>query len=431
MIVSLSLFWLLIGCAIIVGLLHCLHKYTLQSQIEQWLLSVQEGRHAQQQTINDQFSQLRESVRQETALLTEQLHQLDQHTQEQWMTTRTEMTTTLLERLHTHAQSSQTVLIQGLESASRQMNERMEQLSGVVNQRLSHLSEHVETRLHSGFEQTHETFSRVMSRLAVIDEAQKKIEGLTTNVMSLNQLLGDKRARGAFGEVQLEQLISNGLPPNAYAFQTAIPNHPHTRPDCILILPDPNGIVAIDAKFPLENYQKQYHPETTIADQVSFAKAFQSDIKRHIDTIASKYIVPPSTMDSAMMFIPAEAVFAEIHANYPDLIAYSQAKRVWLVSPTTLMAVLNTARSVIKDRETHKHIHSIQKALTALSVEFSRFDERMQRLAKHIKQVSEDVGDMHITSHKISRHFRHIEQADLGRLPKAADVESEIGLAAV
>jgi DNA recombination protein RmuC len=300
-----------------------------------------------------------------------------------------------------------------LESTSRQLNERLEQVSQHVNQQLTQLSEHVEQRLSTGFQSTNETFTRVMSRLATIDEAQKKIEGLTSNVISLNQLLGDKRARGALGEVQLEALVRNSLPPASYRFQSPIPNHPTTRPDCLLILPEPTGNLVIDAKFPLENYQRSTHPDATAAEKAIAAKAFQNDIRRHIDAVASKYILPPDTSDSAMLFIPAESIFADIHGNYPELVTYSQEQRVWLVSPTTLMAVLNTARAVIRDRETREHIHSIQNALKLLSMEFGRFDERMQKLAKHIKQVSDDVDNIHVTSHKISRQFRHIEAADI------------------
>lgn len=426
MIIPASLLWFLLPAVFLAAVLHILNKRSLHALASHFAIQAEQSRALHQSFVQEQLNQTRESLRNEFARISDQVYQLDQRSNEYWLSIRSELIETLLERLNTHTQSSQTVLIQGLESTTRQINERMENLSASVNHRLSHLSENVEQRLQNGFQNTHETFTRVMSRLATIDEAQKKIEGLTTNVISLNQLLGDKRARGAFGEVQLEHLVTNSLSPSTYAFQSALPNHPNTRPDCFLILPPPTGYVVIDAKFPLENYQRQYHPDTIEPERLAASKAFQQDIRRHIDSVASKYILPPVTMDSAMLFIPAESVFAEIHANYPDIVAYSQNKRVWLVSPTTLMAVLNTARCVIRDRETQEHILCIQNALSSLSVEFGRFDERMQKLVRHIKQVSDDVGDIHITSHKISRQFRHIERADMGAIKASSTPLTEL-----
>ena len=285
--------------------------------------------------------------------------------------------------------------------------------------RLDTLSGQVSQRLDEGFRKTNETFVSVMARLATIDEAQKKIDSLTTNVVSLQELLGDKRARGAFGEVQLEALVQNMLPPDAFAFQHVLPNG--TRVDCMLTLPAPTGLVAVDAKFPLENYHRMLEIGAGEHDRRSAQQAFRGDVKRHVDAISSKYILPGITSDGAVMFLPAEAVFAEIHAYHPEVVAHAQRKRVWIVSPTTLMAVLNTARAVMKDVETRKQIHVIKDALGKLAKDFQRFDERMAALARHIEQASRDVQDVQTSSRKITAHFHKIESARL-------DEVDELGL---
>ena len=315
------------------------------------------------------------------------------------------------DRIGEHARADRELLQRGLTSASLQLSRGMQALTQSVDGRLDTLSGQVNQRLDEGFRKTNETFASVMARLATIDEAQKKIDGLTTNVVSLQELLGDKRARGAFGEVQLENLVRNMLPPEAFAFQQVLPNG--TRVDCLLTLPEPTGKVAVDAKFPLENYHRMFDTALAELDRRAAQQAFRADVKRHVDAIAGKYILPGTTSDGAVMFLPAEAVFAELHAWHPEVVAYAQQKRVWIVSPTTLMAVLNTARAVLKDVETRKQIHIIQDALGKLAKDFHRFDERMAALARHIDQASRDVQEVHTSSRKISAHFRRIEAVQL------------------
>ena len=315
------------------------------------------------------------------------------------------------DRIGEHARADRELLQRGLTAASVQLSRGMQALTQSVDGRLDTLSGQVSQRLDEGFRKTNETFASVMARLATIDEAQKKIDGLTTNVVSLQELLGDKRARGAFGEVQLEALVQNVLPPDAYAFQAVLPNG--TRVDCLLSLPAPTGKVAVDAKFPLENYQRMFDADAGGLERRAAQTAFRADVRRHIDAIAGKYLLPGVTSDGAVMFLPAEAVFAEIHAYHPELVAYAQQRRVWIVSPTTLMAVLNTARAVLKDVETRKQIHVIQDALGKLAKDFHRFDERMAALARHIEQASRDVQDVQTSSRKISAHFHKIESVQL------------------
>ena len=315
------------------------------------------------------------------------------------------------DRIGEHARADRDLLQRGLTAASLQLSRGMQALTQSVDGRLDTLSGQVSQRLDEGFRKTNETFASVMARLATIDEAQKKIDGLTTNVVSLQELLGDKRARGAFGEVQLENLVRNMLPPEAFAFQQVLPNG--TRVDCLLTLPPPTGRVAVDAKFPLENYHRMFDSALAESERRAAKQAFRADVRRHVDAIAAKYILPGTTADGAVMFLPAEAVFAELHAWHAEVVAYAQQKRVWIVSPTTLMAVLNTARSVIRDVETRKQIHVIQDALGKLAKDFHRFDERMAALARHIEQASRDVQDVHTSSRKISAHFRRIESVQL------------------
>ena len=291
------------------------------------------------------------------------------------------------------------------------LDRNSEQLRGTVESRLDQISGRVAERLDEGFRKTNETFTSVMSRLAAIDEAQKKIDSLTTNMVSLQELLGDKRSRGAFGEVQLEALVRNILPPAAYAMQHTLSNG--SRADCVLKLPPPTGMVAVDSKFPLENFHRMFDRHADDTSRALAQKQFKIDVKKHVDDIAGKYIAPPETCDGAVMFVPAEAVFAEIHAYHYDVVDYAMQKQVWIVSPTTLMAVLNTARAVLKDIETREQVHIIKNELSRLGKDFARFDERMKKLADHIRQANQDVEEVHVSSRKISQRFARIDAVEL------------------
>ena len=307
------------------------------------------------------------------------------------------------------------LLQSGMAASSLQLAGSIESLMRTVNERLEQISGHVNERLDQGFRKTNETFVSVMARLATIDEAQKKIDGLTSNVVSLQELLGDKRARGAFGEVQLEGLVRGMLPPGSFEFQYTLPNG--TRADCVLKLPEPTGMVVVDSKFPLENYHRMFDASLSDFERKQAQTVFRSDVRKHVDAISAKYLIANVTSDGAVMFVPAEAVFAEIHAYHGEVVSHALQKRVWIVSPTTLMAVLNTARAVLKDVETRKQIHLIKDALGKLAKDFARFDERMQNLARHIEQAGRDVQEVQTTSKKISGHFFRIEQAQLDELP--------------
>jgi DNA recombination protein RmuC len=308
-------------------------------------------------------------------------------------------------------------LAENREAMTARLSATTEALTGKVDERLNEISGRVNERLDEGFRKTNETFVNVMTRLATIDEAQKKIDGLTSNVVSLQELLGDKRARGAFGEVQLEALVRNVLPAHSYHMQHVLPNG--TRVDCLLRLPEPTGEVCIDSKFPLENYHRMLDSTLAETDRAAAQRQFKSDLKKHIDDIGAKYIIPNVTSDGAVMFVPAEAVFAEIHAYHADIVNYALQRRVWIVSPTTLMAVLNTARAVLKDVETRQQIHIIKDELGKLGKDFSRFDERMRKLADHVRQAHEDAQQVQISSRKISDRFASIERVELEHSAKA------------
>jgi len=314
-----------------------------------------------------------------------------------------------------------------LKRNSEDLGKRMDGLTKQTDERLQQISGQVEKRLAEGFEKTTATFSDILKRLALIDEAQKKITELSSNVVSLQEILSDKRSRGAFGEVQLNALIHNVLGEENYALQYTLPNGKIA--DCILFLPEPSGNVVIDAKFPLESYRRMTNPDAPEAQRREAERQFKLDISKHIQDIASKYIIPGTTSDGAVMFIPAEAVFAEIQAHHPDLIEKAHAARVWLVSPTTMWATLNTARAVLKDAATREQVHVIQEHLGYLSKDFERFRKRMDALALHIRQAHDDVESVNISARKITSRFEKIERVELGNdkgvTPRAISVDDE------
>ena len=326
---------------------------------------------------------------------------------------------TVLETLHKtlseQGKSQQALINDTMLKATTTLTQSVEALGKIVDARLEEIGGKVSERLEEGFKKTNETFISVMERLATIDEAQKKIDGLTVNMVSLQDLLGDKKSRGAYGEVQLEGLVRNVLPNDSFKMQHTFENG--ARVDCALFLPQPTGTVAVDSKFPLENYHKMFDSNLSEAAQSAAEKQFKLDIKKHVDDIASKYIIPNVTSDGAVMFIPAEAVFAEIHAYHPEIIDYAMNKRVWVVSPTTLMAVLNTARAVLKDVEMRKQVHIIKDELGKLGKDFERFDSRMKKLADNIRQAHENAQEVHVSSQKISRRFAQIERVELSNEP--------------
>jgi len=325
---------------------------------------------------------------------------------------RSEVLTRILQTLAEQNRAEQELIQTTMRNASAQLSASMELLSKTTDMRLEQISGKVTERLEEGFKKTNDTFISVMARLATIDEAQKKIDGLTSNVVSLQELLGDKRSRGAFGEVQLENLVRNILPEMAYEFQYTF-QAGGARADCVLKLPPPTGMVAVDAKFPLENYRRMFETGSPEFDRATAQRQFRADVRKHVDDIAGKYIIAGETSDGAVMFVPAEAVFAEIHAYHSEVVDYAMQRRVWIVSPTTLMAVLNTARAVMKDVATREQVHIIKDELGKLGRDFQRFDARMKKLADHIRLAHQDAEEVRVSSDKITRRFSQIERVEL------------------
>ncbi len=300
---------------------------------------------------------------------------------------------------------------EALTDYANQVGKRVEALTQTTDARLKEINLQVEKRLAEGFEKTTETFTDVVKRLALIDAAQKKITELSTNVVSLQEILNDKRSRGAFGEVQLSALIRNVLPEQHFSFQYTLSND--KRADCILFLPEPTGNMVIDAKFPLENFRLMTDTQVSDVDKVLAETQFKKDIRKHIQDISEKYIIPGETADGAVMFIPAEAVFAEIHAHHQDLVDASHRAKVWMVSPTTMMAILTTARAVLKDTATRQQLNIIQDHLRLLANDFNRFQKRMDDVARHIAKAHTEVDQVHISAKKISARFGQIEKVEL------------------
>ena len=300
---------------------------------------------------------------------------------------------------------------ENLSRNNEEMGRKMEGLTQKTDKRLQEISGQVEKRLAEGFEKTTATFGDILKRLALIDEAQKKITELSSNVVGLQEILADKSSRGAFGEVQLHSLVDNVMPEANYSLQYTLPNSKIA--DCVLFLPEPTGMLAIDSKFPLEAYRRMTDIDADESVRKSAERQFKQDIVKHIKDISEKYIIPGTTSDGAIMFIPAEAVFAEIQAHHPDLVEKAHNSRVWMVSPTTLWAIVNTARAVIKDAATREQVHVIQEHLGHLATDFDRFRSRMDKLASHIKQAHEDVDKVNISAGKITSHFKKIERVEL------------------
>ena len=297
-----------------------------------------------------------------------------------------------------------------LNQNTQRLTEQVDKLTQTTKEKLNDISNEVNKQLSSGFEKTTNTFTDVVKRLAIIDEAQKKITELSGSVTSLQSILSDKKSRGAFGEVQLQNLLQNMLPETHFSLQHTLSNG--KRADCLLLLPEPTGNIVIDAKFPLENYRKLQNASNDVEKKSAEAQ-FRIDIKKHIQDIADKYIIENETADGAMLFIPAEAIFAEIHAHYEDLVEFAHQKRVWLASPTTMMAILTTARAVLKDAATRQQIHIIQEHLVGLGKDFERFQKRMDDLAKHVNQAHQDVELVHKSSQKLTSRFQKIEKVEM------------------
>ena len=297
---------------------------------------------------------------------------------------------------------------------SKSITDDFDKLNDKMENRLNLMNDKVNSRLDENFERTNKTFTNVLERLSKIDEAQKKIDSLSNDIVSLQGILTDKKTRGIFGEVNLEHILSNVFGNNnktIYQMQYTLSNG--TIADCCLFAPEPLGMVAIDSKFPLENYQIMVDKKNNIAVRNQAEKLFKLDMKKHIDAISSKYIIPGVTSDQAIMFLPAEALFAEVNAYHNDILEYAYKKRVWITSPTTLISTLTTIQVIIKNMERDKYAKVIHNELLLLDTEFKRYKDRWDKLYRSIETVSRDVKDIYTTTDKITKRFNSINQVEM------------------
>lgn len=294
-------------------------------------------------------------------------------------------------------------------------NNNFQKLNDKIENRLNQINDKVNERLDQNFEKTNKTFTSVLERLSKIDEAQKKIDNLSNDIVSLQTVLTDKKTRGIYGEINLKHIIENVFGPNntkVYSLQYTLSNG--TIADCIINAPEPLGMIAIDSKFPLENYQNMV--DKTNANRTSYEKLFKQDMKKHIDAIATKYIIPNETTDQAILFLPAEAIFAEVNAYHQDIMDYAYKKRVWITGPTTLMSTLTTLQIIMKNVERDKYTKVIQTELRMLDEEFKRYKDRWDKLSRSIDTVSKDVKDIHTTTEKITKRFNSINSVEMEQI---------------
>ena len=311
-------------------------------------------------------------------------------------------------------------------TSQKDLNEFKDNMLRQIELKFKDINEKVDIRLGEGFEKTNKTFTDVVERLTKIDEAQKKIESLSTEVISLNDLLKGQKTRGIFGEVQLYQLLSAVLGDNEklYVKQMTLSNG--AIADAIIYAPEPLGMVAVDSKFPLENYRRMVNRDLGDADRAQATKDFKRDVKKHIDDIKNKYIIFNETGDQAFMFVPAEAIFAEISAYHEDLIEYAAKNKVWLVSPTTLNSTLSMIQMVVKNLERDKQAKVIVEELKKLGEEFKRYVDRWDKLKKSIESVAKNADSVHTTSEKISKKFMHISEAKFSEIEPDESNEDEV-----
>ena len=300
---------------------------------------------------------------------------------------------------------------------NRGLNEDFDKLNNKIETRLNLINDKVNERLDQNFEKTNKTFTNVLERLSKIDEAQKKIDGLSNDIVSLQSILTDKKSRGIFGEVNLKHILVSVFGEKndkIYSLQYTLPNG--TIADSVLFAPAPLGTIAIDSKFPLESYRMMVVKKLPQEIRERYEKQFKSDVKKHIDAISNKYIIEGVTSDQAIMFLPAEAIFAEINAYHQDIIEYAYRKKVWITSPTTLISTLTVIQMIIKNIVRDKYTSVIHEELNKLGVEFSRYKERWDKLAKSIQTVNKDVESVYITTEKISKKFDVISGVEIDKI---------------
>lgn len=283
----------------------------------------------------------------------------------------------------------------------------------VMETRLAEVQRQMTEALHGTSTRTARSLGELQQRLETIDKAQANIEKLSGNVLSLQDILSNKQTRGAFGEIQLHDIVQKALPKDAYTMQATLSNG--KRADCLIHLPNPPGPIVIDAKFPLEAYEALRRADSPRLQQEA-AQLMRAAVRAHIRAISEKYILEGETADGALMFLPSEAVYAELHANFPDLVREGFAAKVWIVSPTTCMATLNTMRAVLKDARMREQAGAIRKELSLLYSDVERLGARVENLDRHFGQAAKDIEEIKISSDKATKRARRLDNFDFEEL---------------
>ncbi|MFL4469111.1 DNA recombination protein RmuC [Tateyamaria armeniaca] len=306
------------------------------------------------------------------------------------------------------AQLAQTIE-QRLAHVQQQMQDRLADNAMRSQRGLTEMQERMKETLHGSSKQTTTSLTQLQERLAAIDKAQDNITKLSGDVLSLQDILSNKQTRGAFGEIQLRDIVSKALPSDSYALQHTLSNG--KRADCLIDLPNPPGPIVIDSKFPLEAYEALRAADTDHALKAAVAQ-MKVAVKKHIGDISDKYIIEGETADGALMFLPSEAVYAELHANFPDLVREGFDKRVWIVSPTTCMATLNTMRAILKDARMREQAGAIRKELSMLVQDVDRLGNRVGNLDRHFSQASKDIEEIKISADKAGKRANRLDNFD-------------------
>jgi DNA recombination protein RmuC len=300
-----------------------------------------------------------------------------------------------------------------LGSLQQQMNDRLAENAMKSARALTDMQERMKDTLHGTSKQTTTSLTQLQERLAAIDKAQDNITKLSGDVLSLQDILSNKQTRGAFGEIQLNDIVSKALPADSYALQATLTNG--KRADCLIHLPNPPGPIVIDSKFPLEAYEPLRRAENP-AQTKEAERMMRTSVRTHIKAISERYIIEGETADGALMFLPSEAVYAELHANYPELVREGFAARVWIVSPTTCMATLNTMRAILKDARMRDQAGAIRKELGLLYSDVDRLGDRVNNLDRHFGQASKDIAEIKISADKAGRRAQRLDNFDFEEL---------------
>ncbi len=316
------------------------------------------------------------------------------------------------------AQLAQT-LEQRLADVQVHMQERLADNQARSQRAMVELQERMKETLHGSSKQTATSLTALQERLAAIDKAQDNITKLSGDVLSLQDILSNKQTRGAFGEIQLKDIVSKALPADSYAWQATLSNG--KRADCLIHLPQPPGPIVIDSKFPLEAYEALRSAETDWELKDAVAK-MKTAVKGHIKAISEKYILEGETADGALMFLPSEAVYAELHANFPDLVREGFAARVWIVSPTTCMATLNTMRAILKDARMREQAGEIRKMLKNLHRDVELVVERAGKLETHFDQARRDVEGITTAAERAGKRAARLDNFDFEEVSEDAKV---------